>query len=157
MRNGNAPYSGRRGSQARLSNWRGQVGSPKNGRSREVPLSDETVRILKAHRHLRGELVFCDERGESLAYEAGRDPLRRACRRAGLRNVGWHTLRHTFASHLAMRGVPLKAIQELMGHSTIEMTMRYAHLSPTVKRDAVAQLDAPVPGKFGHLMGTSAE
>ncbi len=36
-----------------------------------------------------------------------------------------------------MRGVPLKAIQELMGHSTIEMTMRYAHLSPDVKKDAV--------------------
>jgi integrase len=137
----------------RRSNWRGQVGSPKNGRSREVPLSDETVRVLKAHRHLRGELVFCDERGESLAYEAGRDPLRRACRRAGLRKVGWHTLRHSFASHLAMRGVPLKAIQELMGHSTIEMTMRYAHLSPDVKKDAVQLLDRR---SYGNLTATEA-
>jgi site-specific recombinase XerD len=41
-----------------------------------------------------------------------------------------------------MRGVPLKAVQELLGHSTIEMTMRYAHLSPDVKRDAVRTLDA---------------
>lgn len=40
-----------------------------------------------------------------------------------------------------MRGAPLKAVQELMGHSTIEMTMRYSHLSPEVKRDAVALLD----------------
>ncbi len=125
----------------RRSNWRGQVGSPKNGRSREIPLSEATVRLLKAHRHLQGDLVFCDERGGSLAYEAGREPLRRACRRAGLRKIGWHTLRHSFASHLAMRGVPMKAIQELMGHSTIEMTMRYAHLSPDLKKDAVQLLD----------------
>ena len=50
-------------------------------------------------------------------------------------------LRHTFASQLVMRGVPLKAIQELLGHATIEMTMRYAHLSPDVRRDAVRTLD----------------
>jgi site-specific recombinase XerD len=58
----------------------------------------------------------------------------------GLRRIGWHALRHTFASHLVMRGVPLKAVQELMGHATIEMTMRYAHLSPDVRRSAVQML-----------------
>lgn len=47
-------------------------------------------------------------------------PLWRACRKAGLRQIGWHVLRHTFASHLAMRGAPLKAIQEVLGHATIE-------------------------------------
>jgi hypothetical protein len=50
-----------------------------------------------------------------------------------------------------MRGVALKAIQELLGHSTMEMTMRYAHLSPDVRRDAVRLLDGPpapaVPGQ----------
>jgi site-specific recombinase XerD len=70
--------------------------------------------------------------------------LRRACEAAGLRAVGWHVLRHTFASHLVMRGVAIKAVQELMGHSTIEMTLRYSHLSPEVSRDAVALLDGPV-------------
>jgi site-specific recombinase XerD len=64
-------------------------------------------------------------------------PLWRACERAGLRRIGWHVLRHTFASHLVMRGAPLKAVQELLGHATIEMTMRYAHLSPDTRRDAV--------------------
>ncbi|MCY1040877.1 tyrosine-type recombinase/integrase [Corallococcus sp. bb12-1] len=42
-----------------------------------------------------------------------------------------------------MRGVPLKVIQELMGHATLEMTMRYAHLSPETKERAVQQIDAP--------------
>lgn len=56
-----------------------------------------------------------------------------ACKQAGLRHVGWHILRHTFASHLAMRGVPLRVVQELLGHATLDMTMRYAHLSPELQ------------------------
>jgi site-specific recombinase XerD len=48
-----------------------------------------------------------------------------------------------------MSGVPLKAVQELMGHATIEMTMRYAHLSPNVKKDAVKALDMRPRGTYG--------
>jgi site-specific recombinase XerD len=60
---------------------------------------------------------------------------------------GWHALRHTFASHLVMRSVPLKAVQELLGHATIEMTMHYAHLSPEARRDAVSVPDLPAPDR----------
>jgi len=55
-----------------------------------------------------------------------------------------------------MRGVPLKAIQELLGHATIEMTMRYAHLAPVVHRQAVAELDRPTPVEDGHQRGGRA-
>ena len=120
---------------------RGVVETPKNGRSREIPLSDQALAVLKGHRHLRGELVFCAENGGLLKRGECKWPLWRACQRAGMRLVGWHVLRHTFASHLAMRGVPLKAVQELLGHSTMAMTMRYAHLSPNVSRDSVRLLD----------------
>jgi integrase len=120
---------------------RGHTGTPKSGKNREIPLSPDTVRVLKAHRHLKGELVFCKPDGGRRIHRRADVALKKICRRAGLRSIGWHALRHTFASHLAMRGVPMKAIQELMGHSTMQMTMRYAHLAPSVKRDAVSVLD----------------
>lgn len=141
----------------RQSVWRGKAGTPKSGRTREIPLSDQARAALSAHRHRKGELVFCDEIGAYLTEGACKWPLIRACKRAGLRKVGWHTLRHTFASQLVMRGVPLKAVQELLGHATMEMTMRYAHLSPEVRRDAVMVLDLPVQDgtAHGHGNGTA--
>jgi integrase len=125
----------------RRSYSHGHVTTPKSGRQREIPLSDQTVAFLKKHRHLKSELVFCKEDGGRHIHRRGDVALKRCCRYAGLRKIGWHTLRHTFASHLAMKGVSLKSIQELLGHATMEMTMRYAHLSPEVNKTAVATLD----------------
>jgi len=67
--------------------------------------------------------------------------FRYACRRAGLRPIRAHVLRHTFCSHLAMRGAPPKAIQELAGHATMAMTMRYMHLAPSALREASSHLN----------------
>ena len=56
-------------------------------------------------------------------------------------------MRHTFASHLAMQGASMKVIQDLLGHASIVMTMRYAHLAPEVARDAVRLLDSDRRGR----------
>jgi DNA-binding XRE family transcriptional regulator len=71
-------------------------------------------------------------------------PISRACKKAGLRQISWHVLRHTFASHLVLRGAAMKVVQELLGHATIEMTNRNSHLSPEVPRDAVKLVEVTV-------------
>lgn len=121
---------------------RGKIGTPKSGRSREVAIGKNAVAALRQHRHLHGELIFSRSDGALLTKGECKWPLWRACKRAGIRRIGWHVLRHTFASHLVMRGAPLKAVQELLGHATIEMTMRYAHLSPDVRQKAAELLDS---------------
>ena len=68
--------------------------------------------------------MWCYPDGSALAPRLLARELERTRRRAGLRPIGWHVLRHTFASHLAMRGVPILTIKELCGHATITMTVR---------------------------------
>lgn len=114
---------------------------PKSGRSRRVPLSADALAAVSRCRHLRGPYLWCNEDGRPYTHRQLERPLHRACRKAGLREIGWHDLRHTFASHLVMSGASLKAVQELGGWSDIKMVLRYAHLSPDVRRDAVQGLD----------------
>ena len=137
--------------QVRRMIWRGVIGLPKGGRERSVDLPGSAVEALRAHRHLRGPYVFRQDDGQPLTDGTMRAPLRRALKRAGICRehgaIGWHDLRHTYASHLVMKGVPLTVVKELMGHATIDMTERYAHLSPDTRREAVNVLDRPLaPG-----------
>lgn len=136
----------------RRSVWKGKITSPKGWRPREVEMSPQLATALKAHRHLRGKYVFCNPDGSMMTRDEIKRIVPSACKRAGLRPLQWHALRHSFASQLTMDGVPLKVVQELLGHATIEMTMRYAHLAPSARRDAIATLDRPA--KSGHQMGT---
>lgn len=62
-----------------------------------------------------------------------------------------HCLRHTFCSHLAMRGAPVRSIQELAGHSDLKTTQRYMHLTPTALETAIRLLEQPAPGSRGSL------
>ncbi len=94
-------------------------------------------------RHLRGPRIFCLEGGEHWHRHNMRKGLARACKRVKLRTFGWHVLRHTFCSHLALRGAVPKAIQELAGHTTLAVTLRYMHLAPSALRDAIQLLDRP--------------
>ncbi len=137
----------------RANAWKGMIGDPKGKRTRHVPLSDGAVAALreqKARTYLAGAYVFGG--AKMLTKGECKRPLWGACRRAGLRRIGWHVLRHTFASHLAMRGVPVLTIKELLGHRSLEMTMRYAHLAPDMGRAAVQVLD----GRSDLVLGTGA-
>ena len=81
--------------------------------------------------------------------------VKRASRRANVRD-GIHILRHTFCSHLAMRGAPARAIQELAGHSELQMTQRYMHLSPAALDAAIKLLDdRGYAGGRGNIVATA--
>jgi len=122
----------------------GIVGVPKNYRERTVPLTIDAVAALLTLPH-RGELVFTRENGSALSRGMAQNAIKHACRRAGIQQIGWHALRHTFASHLAAAGTPITSIQALLGHSSIVMTMRYTHTSPSALREAVSVLETRQP------------
>ena len=126
----------------RRAAWKNVVGSPKSGRHRVVDLCSQAVEALLQTPEASSDLIFAAADGSMLTKEACKWPLWRACDRAGIgRRLGWHALRHTFASHLVAKGASIRVVQELLGHSDIKMTMRYAHLAPSDRARAVRLLD----------------
>lgn len=120
------------------------VAAPKNNRIRYVALAEDAVRTLSELPRAT-ERVFPVRDNIVEPYNYIRDGLQRITNDAGLPPIGWHVLRHSFASHLVSAGISLKIVQEALGHSSYEMTLRYAHLAPTTLHEAMKslpQLDA---------------
>lgn len=118
----------------------------KNGEPRGVPLNTDAIAALTAlepNPDRRTGSVFKRANGED--WGQIRTAFEKAVERAGLPDFRFHDLRHTAASHLAMRGRPMKEIQEVLGHKSFSMTLRYAHLSPTHLRTAVESLSGLTP------------
>jgi len=118
-----------------------ETGPTKSGHERRVPLSPQLEQLLRKVRHLRGPLVFCRSSGLPLSVYQLHEHIWWCARKAGLRELTWHELRHSFASQLVSAGVPLRQVQEWLGHSTIAMTMRYAHLAPGSQNEQIKLLD----------------
>ncbi len=117
----------------------GEIGTPKNHRERTIPLTDDVFAMLYARAEKTG-LVFHGLNGEILGKSINGGAIKRVCKRVGLRPIGWHTLRHTYASTLVSEGIPLTAVSQLLGHSDIRVTMRYAHLAPSMLHESVRAL-----------------
>ena len=84
--------------------------------------------------------MLCGGTGKPLTQKVVQVLVRRAARRANVK-PGIHILRHSFCSHLAMRGAPARAIQELAGHQDLGTTQRYMHLSPAALDAAIRLLE----------------
>ncbi len=140
--------------------WRRVIDTPKSGRGRSLPMTKALADALRRHkRSARARWVFTNPVGEPPSYRTLRLWLQRVCRKAGAAGQGGrvHVLRHTFCSHLAMRGAPAKAIQELAGHMHLSTTQRYMHLSPQAREGAIALLDRrPTSEIFGEILETGS-
>jgi|TARA_B100000959_G_scaffold65628_1_gene69741 integrase len=118
----------------------------KSGKRREIPIN-QTFRetLQKQVRHIHSPYVFFNKDGKR--YKEVVKSFKSALRRSGIKDFKFHDLRHTFASQLAMAGVDLPTLKELLGHKTLAMTLRYAHLAPSHKQKAVELLDNAVQPK----------
>jgi integrase len=112
----------------------------KNNDPKVIPMNQTLAAELpRLPRHVQSVYVFCNPQGKP--YDEVKRSFHTACRRAGLQDVRFHDLRHTFASYLVMNNVNLKTVQHLLGHKDIRMTLRYAHLSREHLQAAVGTLD----------------
>jgi integrase len=117
----------------------------KNDKPREVTLNGRADAVLLRRSPKDEGLVF-----GAKSFDHFRSAWGTAVRRAKLKNVRFHDLRHTFASWCVQRGATLQEVKDLLGHSSLAMTLRYAHLAPEHLRTAVSRLDgilseAPAP------------
>lgn len=131
----------------RRAAWNQHIDAPKSNKEREIPLTTTLCEALKKHGNaaqarLEG-LVFPAQDGGLIHTVAMTKAIKRIARKAGLTRIGgsWHCLRHTFASHLVMRGAPIRTVQELGGWADLSMVLRYSHLTPDHRREVIGLLD----------------
>jgi integrase len=115
----------------------------KGGWVRHIPMNDKVMEILRRlPGRMKSEWLF-PSKTNLTPLDAGtwvHGFFKPSIKKVGLNGFRWHDLRHSFASRLVMKGNDLKTVQELMGHRNIEMTLRYAHLSPAHKMSTVQTL-----------------
>ena len=147
----------------RRSMYKGSFITPKSSRSRRaVTMSPELARCLKEHKIAcppsKDDLVFCTELGTPLdADNLVHREFLPALRRAGLRKIRFHDLRHTFTSLLIATGENVKYIQYQLGHASIQTTLdRYGHLMPESHREAGERLDEFIFGQASTQRKTEA-
>ena len=139
--------------------WRDVLDVPKGGKSREVPMTarlSDALQALSEQKH--GPFVLCRAAVSWHRTELDRpvgqkwllQRLDVLCPAADVKANGPHTLRHTFCSHLAMRGTPARVIQDLAGHASLMTTERYMHLAPGLARAAIASLETAPPLGIPH-------
>lgn len=133
------------------------VAHSKTGHSRSIPLNQSSRNALGSiPRRLGCPFVFVRVRwdGRTRPFTNILPTFKRACEQAGVTDCCWHTLRHTFASHLVTQGVELAVVRELLGHrpTSFRLTLRYAHLQPEKHQDAVGRLDGLGEGS-GEMFG----
>lgn len=119
---------------------------PKTSEPRSIPMSSFLYETLRQHRRQCSpgvKWVFSAKSGQQVRHLLRE--FKALCHRLGIEGVTLHTMRHTFASHLIMRGVDIRTVQKLMGHKSIDMTMRYAHLAPDHLKNAVEKLPFQPP------------
>jgi integrase len=112
----------------------------KTDTQRQIPINKTLKALFQSMpRHIKSDYVFCHRNGKP--FGDIKKSFNSAVRKAALHDVTFHSLRHTTASWLVMRGASLKAVAEILGHSDIATTQRYAHLSEGYKQKAVELLD----------------
>jgi len=112
----------------------------KSRRTRHVPLNDEALNILNQWRNASESKTLVFPNKDGLPFNNIKRAWEGLLKAAGVTKFRFHDLRHTFASKLVMAGVDLNTVRELLGHSDIQMTLRYAHLGPEHKAEAVSRL-----------------
>jgi len=130
--------------------------SPKSNRARNIPMDVDVYEMLLRRKKDTG-FVFTDATNKPLGGRRLLNDLKKVAQKVGLRPIGWHTLRHTFASHVATVA-PLHALQSLLGHSSISTTMRYAHVAPSTLRSAIDALNpkTAINATFGQPVGNQS-